>query len=523
MFFVFTKDIKQFEESRKSRDEWKEKHPLFSETMTRKVAQTMPTYLGYGKFGLVFKAIYNDKQVAVKQVAVKQVAVKQVKTLGPTHMSRPMIDSEIAMMQRLHHPNLLEFIDAFEFVDTYLIITELCSGGDLFNAIDNKKKLTLTDVQRVARDMLCAVRYMHQMNITHRDLKPENVMLVSIWDGEHIPHVKIIDFGLAAECNIPLTDLVGTYDYMAPEVAEMRPYGKECDLWSIGAVLYTMIFGGNRYLVDASTLSAALTQLSELDVSETSPKWTKFPKPAKNLVRRLLTKDATDRITADQALRDSFIEELHTNEDKTPIADNILSHNFGQFVAMSKLKRLIRYKIAQKLTTSDKLRYVKAFKTHTHPELIQALTNHVDGEIADCCNALNITKEKEWGLFEFIAGVMNQELYNTYEAVNTAFKDLDIDDNNTISYSELANIVGDKDAKEIMSDFSQKGFFNLKEFNLYFKAKKEEFVPPPTHSTRFSEEKTQKRPRENENGEKTQKRSRIEKESENSWSRCLIQ
>ena len=467
MFFAFVRETTEFKETH--RKQFKQSNPFLQHTMEKKIAEQEHTYLGYGAAGLVFQATYNNKQVAAKQV-------QHWKTRGSycINMEKTIL-SEIKIMQQLHHPNLVGFIDAFPFGDNHIIITELCSGGELFDAILNKDELMLPEIRRVARDMLRAIRYMHQMNIVHRDLKPENVMLVSKWeDGKHIPHVKIIDFGHAVKCTLTgLSTPAGTYGYMAPEVegymapaaANLKPYGKECDLWSMGVVMYVMTTGVHLLLEGENATT--------LDLSLTSAKWESFPNGTdadaiKNFVQKFLTIDSQLRITADQALRDPFIENLTTDEDNTPIADNILSHNFGQFVAMGKLKRLIRYKIVEKLTTGDKLRYVKAFETHTREQLMHVLTPG----IKDCCNALNITKAPEWDVLEFIAGVMNQDLYNTYEAVNMAFKSLDLDENGQISERELAIVVGERNASDIMSDpelnHSGEDFFNLEEFNLYF-------------------------------------------------------
>ena len=90
------------------------------------------------------------------------------------------------------------------------------------------------------RKLFHAINHCHSNNIAHRDLKPENVMYTE--DGEDI---KIIDFGLgkiAQEKTDSMRTLVGTPYYVAPEVLQGQ-YGFECDCWSLGVIMYTILSG----------------------------------------------------------------------------------------------------------------------------------------------------------------------------------------------------------------------------------------------------------------------------------------
>ena len=90
------------------------------------------------------------------------------------------------------------------------------------------------------KQVLQAVAYCHSKNIVHRDLKPENLMM----DSPDTEVVKVIDFGTSTEYDKKkaMKQTFGTYFYIAPEVLNHN-YNEKCDVWSIGAIMYTMLVG----------------------------------------------------------------------------------------------------------------------------------------------------------------------------------------------------------------------------------------------------------------------------------------
>lgn len=116
---------------------------------------------------------------------------------------------------KLDHPNLNKLFEVFEWKNQYVLIMELCEGGDLFKKIQKQQTFPESKVADIMKQILSGVVYLHSMNIVHRDLKPENML----YDNEG-KMIKLTDFGTAVEMSNKrkLSSFVGSPYYIAPEV-----------------------------------------------------------------------------------------------------------------------------------------------------------------------------------------------------------------------------------------------------------------------------------------------------------------
>ena len=150
------------------------------------------------------------------------------------------IQSEIDIMKKVEHPNIVRLHDVYQTNNNMYIVTEFCEDGDLHSHLKKKKRLSEEQASPFLRDILAGFQYLLQMGIIHRDLKPANILL-------HNGRCKISDFGFARDLengsDTVLNSIVGTPLYMAPQILKHQSYSNKSDLWSVGLIYYELLHG----------------------------------------------------------------------------------------------------------------------------------------------------------------------------------------------------------------------------------------------------------------------------------------
>ncbi|KAJ5068205.1 serine/threonine-protein kinase fhke-related [Anaeramoeba ignava] len=260
--------------------------------------------LGVGKFAIVRLGI---KRETGEKFAVKIIDKKKCFNEQSARSGRDKMMDEVNVLKRIKHENIVCITEIYNTDNYIFLVLELCTGGELFDKIIAKGKYTEEESRQVTKQILSVVKYLHNQNIAHRDLKPENILLVSQDDDTNI---KVADFGLSRffSDSDKLVTFAGTPQYLAPEVirsANRDGYGKACDMWSVGVILYILITG---YMPFASeNQNQLLNQILNGEVEFPDSIFQGVTLAARNLIRRCLTVDPEKRITAEEALQHPWI------------------------------------------------------------------------------------------------------------------------------------------------------------------------------------------------------------------------
>jgi len=263
--------------------------------------------LGRGAFSIVKLAI--DKETGQK-FAVKIIN----KTTIGQDMSR--LATEISILKQVDHPNVIVLKETVDTKNCLFIITELVTGGELFDKIVELGSYSESKAASVIRKMVSAIGYLHGKGIVHRDLKPENLLLK---DDKDITEIKIADFGLSkiVETKLMMQTACGTPGYVAPEILQTKGYDKEVDLWSIGVIAYILLCGFPPFYND--NIAELFEQIMKAEYDFPHEYWHTISAEAKDFVRKLLVVDPKERMTADEALKHPWLN------GKTPgkVNDNV--------------------------------------------------------------------------------------------------------------------------------------------------------------------------------------------------------
>ncbi|KAL7791003.1 hypothetical protein V8C37DRAFT_383167 [Trichoderma ceciliae] len=220
--------------------------------------------IGKGAFAVVYKVTskYDGKPYAAKELEKRRFIKNGVLD--------QKVENEMKIMQKVHHPNIVRYMENFDWEDRlFIIIMEFVPGGDLGKHIAEDMAFSEMDTRTMAQQLLSALAYLHRNNITHRDVKPDNILINSLRPLD----VKLTDFGLSKVVDTEQTFLrtfCGTLLYCAPEVYTeyveyddkgIRSRGKRArrvpgqryshavDIWSLGGVLFYSMTGQAPYPV----------------------------------------------------------------------------------------------------------------------------------------------------------------------------------------------------------------------------------------------------------------------------------
>ncbi|KAI8332170.1 kinase-like domain-containing protein [Choanephora cucurbitarum] len=169
------------------------------------------------------------------------------------------------------------------------MVLDLMLGGDLRFHLDRLNSMPEDYVRFYAAEVAVSLNHLHSLNIVHRDLKPDNILL------DEQGHAHLTDFNIATiiSNSKPLTSVAGSFAYIAPEVLQKRGYLTSVDWWSLGVVLYELLFGKRPF---RGKTNEALQQAILNDEVQFPDNNNKVSNHAKDFIRCLLTRDIKARL-----------------------------------------------------------------------------------------------------------------------------------------------------------------------------------------------------------------------------------
>ena len=256
--------------------------------------------IGRGHYSIVFEIsnLKNNTRYAAKAINL---------LFSDSSKSTNVCDSEIEMLKKLLHPNIIKIYDYFRSGKHLFLILQLCEGGTITSLITPNSRFPIGALHSYMRQILEAFDYCHARNISHRDIKPENIFL------DTYGRPLIGDFGFSIETSYDSyvgDSFCGSFIYKAPELIEKKPYCPlKADVFSLGVTFYTIAFGvlpwprNNRLAAEKSIINCEYTFPDDC------------PPELAEVLRSMIVKDPDQRLTIKEILKLPFFTQFYEEID----------------------------------------------------------------------------------------------------------------------------------------------------------------------------------------------------------------
>ena len=250
--------------------------------------------IGSGSYGAAFLVMHKKekKQYVLKKVRLDNVGTKE----------RAAAFQEVHLLSGLRHPCILRYHAHFIHMKSLCLVTDYCSGGDLYEHLKSRKKRIEEEVViEWLVQLALSLEFLHAKKIMHRDLKTQNVFLMKQ------ATLCLGDFGisrvLASNREMAKT-VIGTPYYMSPEIMESKPYDFKSDLWALGCVMYEIM--SLRHAFDADDMNGLVMKIVR---GKPIPIPNFYSQSLREMVSKLLQKQPKLRPTASDILKSPFLQE----------------------------------------------------------------------------------------------------------------------------------------------------------------------------------------------------------------------
>jgi len=230
----------------------------------------------------------------------RQYAAKFLKKRRRSTDLRPEILHEIAVLEACKQSSrIVRLHEVFESSHEMVLLLELACGGELQMLLDKDEVPSERQVVRLMRQILDGLVYLHEINVAHLDIKPQNLVLTGQFpDCE----VKLCDFGISRYLSqgADVREILGTPDYVAPEVLNYEPISLATDMWSVGVLVYVLLTGCSPFGGD--TKQETFLNITQCRLDFPDDLFQDISEDAKDFMQKLMVKNPSNRLSARECL-----------------------------------------------------------------------------------------------------------------------------------------------------------------------------------------------------------------------------
>jgi len=420
-----------------------------------------------GQYGVVKEAVGIKGKLEGKLIAVKSVSKLKYSKSKVRRSFFEDLRNEVRLMHASgEHPHVIGIFGVFEDIQNLYIIMEHCSGGELFDRITSdgvgNKDFNEAKASKIMQQIISAVYHLHSLSVAHCDLKPENFIFT---DRSDKAELKLIDFGMAKVVHWRKYHrrMNGTPYYIAPEVLKGK-YNEACDMWSIGVIMFIMIFGfppfhdhmhcKDRKKADKviySNVKRGFTPKVKPDYGPWFPEKQPVSLSCKDLLSRLLRLNLADRMTSEEALYHPWVLGKDLGGSLQSPIDGDIHRAMKYFHRKCQLQSeiLLVLKSCKYLSNNQENAVMETFKSMdkeghgkvTEDELYEALHKVDPGLTREECKTIMISVDANHnGVIEYdelLSTRINRKLISKEERLRKVFKCLDSDGSRTLTPDEV--------------------------------------------------------------------------------------
>lgn len=262
-----------------------------------------------GKFAAVRKCTHKETGV--------DYAAKFIRKRRRAMDLRQDILHEVAVLKiAAYSARIVSLHEVYETPTEMALILELAAGGELQRVLDTEEGLQESHAIRVMRQILEGLSFLHDNNIAHLDLKPQNLLLTGSYPDCDI---KLCDFGISRviRSGVEVREILGTPDYVAPEILSYEPINLATDIWSVGILAYVLLSGYSPFGGD--TKQETFCNISQCCLNFPDELFEGVSTTAKEFIQATLVKDPSNRLTSRQCLDHPWLSESACLIEKLPL------------------------------------------------------------------------------------------------------------------------------------------------------------------------------------------------------------